>query len=398
MKRIGLIVGGIAVVLLLIGIWAFVLFTGTTSDTVSFTDFEFGDTTDPNVIIPESLSNSENQPEVHEEANQRLHQLTTKQVAGFAEINTNTNGRQVYYIETGTGHIFSIDLETRNQERVSATTIPLASKGAITPNGKHVLIQSNTGTRGQFVVGTLTDGSDRLSNVPLEQDIVSFAATVDNNFIIAVTEGNGLAVLVYEPITDQLIPQFTIPFREASIRWHHTAVGPHIVYPKATSRLEGYVYSYLNGVVTRHNATGYGLSAVGSSAAVIYSAVDGERYTTYSLATDQLISNNTPVTLIPEKCLFTRTSDTTAICGATLDEPPYLMPDPWYQGRVVLNDSLWEYNTNSQSARLLVFPESATGRQIDLINPQLGPDDQHFYFQNKVDQTLWMYQYKNTFN
>jgi hypothetical protein len=70
------------------------------------------------------------------------------------------------------------------------------------------------------------------------------------------------------------------------------------------------------------------------------------------------------------------------------------MPDPWYRGDVILNDSLWEYNTVSQSARLLVSPETATGRQVDLINPQFDSADNHFYFQNKVDDTLWLYEYR----
>jgi len=394
MKRTILIVSGVAVVLLLIGVWAYILFTGTTSETVSFNDFGFGDTTDPTVLLP-LIEETEPDP-VAGGQSERLRQLTTKPVVGFAEIlpTSTTSPVVVYHVEAGTGHIFSLDLDTREERRVSATTIPLATKAVLTPNGQHVLIQSDTGVRASFVIGTLSTSSDRMSNIPLDESIVSFAATLENQFVYAVTAGDTLVAKLYEPATGSVTTLFTIPFREATISWHHTAAGPHIVYPKATSRLEGYVYSYTNGVVSRLNASGYGLSAVGSASAIIYGSFDGEAYTSYSVGNDALVSVATPITLIPEKCRFTNTNSTVALCGVSFDPLPHLMPDPWYRGDVILNDSLWEYNTVSRSARLLVSPETATGRQVDLINPQLDSTDSHFYFQNKVDDTLWLYEYR----
>jgi hypothetical protein len=153
-------------------------------------------------------------------------------------------------------------------------------------------------------------------------------------------------------------------------------------------------------VATREPASGYGLSVVGSSDTYLYSEVQDGQYTTY--ATNRLTNETyaAPLTIIPEKCAFTKTDATIAICGVALTEFSPLMPDPWYQGEVQMDDSLWEYNIDAQAASILVSPESVTGRQLDIVHPQFGIKDTNLYFQNKVDQTLWVYEYNPnpTFN
>lgn len=399
MKRTIFIIAGISIVLVLIGLWAYILFTGTTSETVSFNDFGFGDTTDPTVIIPEEDPLPE-EPIVTNDPNERLRQLTTKPVVGFTEVTTSSSSSNptALYTEAGTGHIFSIDLETGEEERISATTIPLARAGVITPNGQHVLIQSDDGAQASFIIGTLSSTSDRMNNFALEEDVVAFTATNDNELLYATPTGNTLTVKAYTPATNITRTLFTIPFRDAAINWHHTTAGPHIVYPKATSGLEGYVYTYTDGVVSRVAANGYGLSAVGSAASVVYSAqVDGT-YLSFHVNNGELDSIATSVTFVPEKCRFTTLNSTIAICGSTLDEYSSQMPDEWYQGIRVFNDVLWEYDTARQAARLLVSPERDTGRQVDLVNPMFGQNDNNLFFQNKIDQTLWVYEYRTNSN
>ena len=359
----------------------------------TFNDFGFGDTTDPSVIIPEQDPTEEQ--ELLVDPTERLRQLTTKPVVGFTHVTpTGASTTQIVkYIEAGTGHIFSIDLETETEERVSATTIPLASHGVITPNGEHVLMQSDTGARASFIIGTLNANSDRMSNFPLEEDVVSFTATVENQLLYATPAGNELLVKAYTPRTGNTQTLFTVPFRNASISWHHSTAGPHTVYPKATSQLEGYVYTYTNGVVDRVAASGYGLSAVGSDVATIYSTQTDGDYQSFHVAKGELGSTQTPITFVSEKCQFTHINTFVALCGGSFTEHSHQMPDDWFKGSVVLNDSIWEYNTARQSARLLISPERATGRQVDMINPKMSANDTNLYFQNKVDQTLWVYHY-----
>jgi hypothetical protein len=153
------------------------------------------------------------------------------------------------------------------------------------------------------------------------------------------------------------------------------------------------VYSYTNGVAKREAASGYGLSVVGSSDGYIYSEVQDGEYNTFAVAAGTNETDSAPLTIIPEKCAIANGTSNNVICGIDLNEYTYLMPDPWYTGEVRMNDSLWEYGIGSQSASLLISPEIATGRQLDIVHPQFGINDANLYFQNKIDQTLWIYEY-----
>ena len=393
MKRTLLIIGGVGIICILAGVWAYFLFFGTPNpDGGVFANFNLGNTDDPTVIIP--IEPEPTEPVVDVTSPERLRQLTTQPVAGFAEVQvTASSTPEARYIEAGTGHIYSIDLETGVETRISATTIPLTNAGALTPNGRYALLQSGSGVGSEHVIGIISTTSDELRNFAIPGNITSFAATADNTFMYTTPAGNGLIARAYDPNTNTVEDLFQVPFRDATIAWGSSEAGPHYVYPHTTSRLEGYVYSYTDGVATRERASGYGLSAVGSSAGYIFSEVQNGEYNTH--ATNKLTSqtNATPLTIIPEKCVFAQIDATVAVCGITLAEFSYQMPDPWYKGEVRMNDDLWEYSIEGQSASLLVSPENATGRQLDIVRPQFGSNGANLYFQNKIDQTLWIYEY-----
>jgi hypothetical protein len=300
---------------------------------------------------------------------------------------------QARYIEAGTGHIYSIDLETGVETRISATSIPLTNAGVMTPNGQYALLQSGSGMGSEHVIGIISTTSDELRNFAIPGTITSFAATNDNTFVYATPIGNSLVARAYDPSTNTVADLFEIPFRDATIAWGSSEAGPHYVYPHPTSRLEGYVYSYTDGTAARERASGYGLSAVGSSAGYIFSAVQAGEYNTYAANNLTNETKAAPLTIIPEKCLFTETNALVAVCAITLEDYPNQMPDPWYKGEVRMNDSLWAYNIETQSARSIISPEVITGRQLDIVLPQFGNNDTNLYFQNKIDQTLWIYEY-----
>jgi hypothetical protein len=394
MKRTLFIIGGLVIICLLAGVWAYFLFFGTPNpDGGIFANFNLGNTDDPTVVLP-AIEPEPTQPLVDVTSPDRLRQLTTQPVAGFAEVMiTASSTPEIRYIEAGTGHIYSIDLETGEEVRVSATTIPLTNTGALTPNGQFAMMQSGSGIGSEHVIGIISSTSDELRNFAIPGTITSFAATAENTFVYAAPAGNSLIVRAYNPSANTVAELFQIPFRDATIAWGTTEAGPHYVYPQTTSRLEGYVYSYTDGVAARESASGFGLSAVGSSAGYIFSEVQNGEYNTYATNKPNNETDTAPLTIIPEKCVFAQTDAAVAICGIALTEYPFQMPDPWYKGEVRTSDDLWEYSLTSQSASLLISPENATGRQLDIIRPQFGINDANLYFQNKIDQTLWIYEY-----
>jgi len=392
MKRTLFIIGGVSIICILVGVWAYFLFFGTPNpDGGVFANFNLGNTDDPSVVIPVEPEPTE--PLVDVTSPERLRQLTTQPVAGFAEVQlTPSSTPQARYIEAGTGHIYSIDLKTGVETRISATTIPLTNTGAMTPNGQYAMIQSGSGIGSEHVIGIVSTTSDELRNFAIPGNITSFAATTENTFMYTTPVGNELVARAYDPSTNAFSELFRIPFRDASVDWGYTETGPHYVYPHTTSRLEGYVYSYTNGVATREPASGYGLSVVGSSAGYIYSEVMDGEYNTYTF--DKVIDETSiaPINTIPEKCTFAKNIPNRVVCGFDLTSQLNQMPDTWHKGDVRMNDSLWEYSIGSQSAGLLISPEDVTGRQLDIMRLQFGINDTNLYFQNKTDHTLWIYE------
>ena len=395
MKRALIIIAGIVLILTLIGVWVYVLVNGSRDNTPDqFNELNFGDTTDTN-FVPSTPEPKNDEPVVDVSGSAALRQLTTKPVIGYTEVRTSsTSVPYTYYVEAGTGHIFSINLETGEEKRVSATTIPLARRAAITPDGQHVLVQAGEGAGATFVVGTINSNSTQLGNSELRAPIVSFAATADGQFIYAIPNRNGLVAQALDPDTGVTRTLFNTPFREATIRWHHTVAGPHTVYPTANSRLEGMVYTVTDGALKRAPLSGYGLSAVGSSESIIMTNVtsdNGYQTTGYDQINNTVLA--TPVAVIPEKCAFSPINPTQAVCGADLTTYPTHMPTDWYQGTFSPNDGLWEISPNTGVASPIVLNQEGTRQKIDIEHPLFGTTGERFYFSNKIDNTLWVYDF-----
>jgi len=397
MKRPLFIILGLVAILLLLGVWVYVLLTGSPDNQEErFGTFNFGDTTDPSVQIEPEVEPET--PIVNVGSRNKLRQLTTEPVIGYTEIpETASTTAKVYYVSAGTGHIFSIDLETGEEKRISGTTIPLARAAALTPDGGHVFMQAGDGTNAEIIIGTIATSSEDLSNfkLPESNQVLSFTATHNNEFLYITPDGNNAIAKAYNPENNSTRTLFTVPFRDVTVQWHHTAGGPHIVYPKATNRLEGFAYSYTNGVRSRLPLTGFGLSAVGSDEYVISSKTGASQtYTTntYSYVTNRT-SDNVPLTIVPEKCAFSSIITDSVWCAVTLADYNNSsdMPDSWYRGERGMQDGLWDIRLFNNSSTFLSDLSAESGTDFDLINPQFNTESTALYFQNKTNQTLWTY-------
>lgn len=390
MNRPVFIIIGVLLVLILLGVWVYVLFFGSpTNNQNTFADLNFGETTDDTVVIDETTSE---QPVVDITGPEKLRQLTTKPTIGYQETMKNASSTpEILYIEAGTGHIFSINITSGEEKRISATTIPLSSAGAITPNGQFVMIQSGSGFGSEFTIGELSSTSDSLTTLNINERITDFKSTSDNTFLYAVQTNNSVIGKEYNPIKNTSKTLFTMPFREVIIDWGERASAVHYAYPKASSKLEGFLYQITNGQIKRLPVDGYGLSAVGTADTVVYSKQVEGKYETFFYIHERNVSQQSAVKIIPEKCTPLTKTTTKAICGTTLSTYNETLPDSWYQGTASYADYLWEIDTNSNSAKLLSKTLEESGRELDITHPAVNQSDTDFYFINKNDSSLWMY-------
>lgn len=393
MNRTFFILLSVILIIILLGVWIYVLFFGTPQNIdETFTNFGFGDTQDP-AFVPTPIDTTPKGPTVDTTSLDRLRQLTSEPVIGYQEVKATASSTPVlYYIAAGTGHIFSIDLTSGEEERISGTTIPAIRQAALTQNGKYVLIQAGQGASHQTNIGSIQSDTS-ITIRQLEAGIVSFTSTADNTFLYAVQTNNSLVVKHYFPISQVSDTLFTVPFREATMHWGDRASDAHYVYPHASSELEGYVYQVADRTISRLPIDGYGVSAAGNEQFVLYGSQVSGSYKTQVYQLDTADTYEFPITIIPEKCFFTNTNNQEmGICAADFSDFGSDIPDRWYQGRVSYSDRLWEVYPESGSATQLVNTLSESGRSLDIVDITLNDSGSNIYFTTKQDQTLWLYE------
>lgn len=392
MKRPIFIIIGIVIVFILLLVWVYMLFFNTPQNNdETFADLDIGDTTDTN-YDGISIDNNNEESVVDFSSPERLRQLTTKPIIGFTEFSENASSTpQIMYAEAGTGHVYSIDTVSGEEVRISAVTIPSSQAAEITPDGKFMMVRSGEGIASKFIIQTLNATSGEASNQEINESILNFSASEENKFLLAVKTNNATVGKVYDPINNSFQTLFTIPFRDATIDWGYSVNDSHYAYPKTTSQLESFLFEIKGNKTTRLPIDGYGMSAVGDEQMVIYSKQSNLKYETFIYNKESGSVNFSGIVTIPEKCQFSRNTPELAICAQSFVDLGPDIPDSWYAGDLSFADSLWEVSTLSPT-KLLVDTEEDSGREIDIINIELGKDDANIYFVNKNDNTLWLYE------
>ncbi|MEK7639172.1 MAG: hypothetical protein AAB388_03365 [Patescibacteria group bacterium] len=392
MNRKTLIIIGALLILLLIGVWSYLLFfadkQAAPGDT--FADLDLGDTTDGTVTDTETDGAGDGSTDtvIDSSSDKALRQLTTKHVAGYAEVTTGSSSPKVYFVEAGVGHVFALDVESGTETRLSGTSVPGAEIAVIMPDGKHLVIETNEAGGKQTYIADLNETESSLALTPIEGVVVSLHATEDNELLFAEQTNSSVVGKAYNFAKKTTRTLFTIPFREAMIDWGSTAKSIHYVYPKATRELEGFLYKIEAGTLTRLPVDGFGLTAEGEGSTVLYA----EQADAVFSSTLVYATTTSPLSLpvLPEKCIFTSGATRMLCARDTSTELTSSLPDSWYQGAISFADSLWSINVADQSTDLLSNTLSASGRALDITRLSLYKDDSRLYFQNKNDDSLWL--------
>lgn len=377
MKKPWLLILAAIILVTLIGLWLYLFFGGDEAKEDLYNTFGLSGDELPfdlaNIFDDQATSTSP-----------YLRQLSLRQTAGYVALDaSSTSPRTVRLVEAGTGHIYSINAEDGSEERLSNTTVPSAELAVLSKDGNYAAIMTAVGS---VTIVTLPNGSTTLSSIVLNINPISLSFTSDNTLLYAVKEGQSVRGYEYNLAKGNSVSLFTVPFREAVILWGETAAGPHYTYPKTAADLEGYLYEIKAGTIVRLPISGFGLSVIANSAAIVYSRIEegSPKSYIYTKTSGDTMSVNTP--LVPEKCLVMESgvgcaSDTAAINGDSIES--------WYRGETTFNDGLWyilpEINFNSQ-----IEPISETaGRNLDAT--MLSAKFKALFFVNHSDRGLWVY-------
>jgi len=391
MKKTSFIIIGIVIVSLLVGVWVYLLLFNTpneNNDGNIFTNLGnfFSRDIDPEFPEDMSLPLEEEVPVVNTDGN--LRQLTTTSVIGFIDVfNEDNLDFFTYYAEMGTGHIYRINMDSGQEERLSNTTIPQANKAEFSPDGQTVAIRSGN----EVVLGNLTaEGS--LSNRKLPYEIVDFTFSNRGELLFAERTSSGLVGKSLDPNTLNVSTIFNIPLQSVNILWSKDASTPHFVYTKPSNRLVGYLYSIRSGRLHREPVSGLNLTAVANNDYIIFNTLNSDRAQVSHVlnrATGEI--RETDLRVIPEKCSLSLRGN--LFCADPVNPTDSNYPENWYKGTFTTNDNLVQtyLDSDGNTSVYLVSPQAAVGRELDITNLTSISLSTMLYFLNNSDKTLWYY-------
>ena len=392
MKKQVIIFAGVGIIILLLLVWVYLLFFGTpkSSDQV-INDLGFGN--GEAEMLENTISSSTgstvntNRP--------KLRQLTTKPVAGFNEIlATNTEKLPtLYYVEMGTGHIYSLNLDNGEETRISATTMAGTNVSSITNTGEYVVIGNKNNKTFPLTIGKISTSTNEIVTKELPIPVDQFKISLSGNYLLYTTkESFGLAGHSYDLRSGNDKVIFSLPFHEAIIQWGNEASDTHYLYPKPTYLLEGYLYQIKGGKISRLPIDGFGLTALANENIAIYSVGKNTAQKNYIYNFNLNKETEVPYTFLPEKCIL-GVVGTKMICAWENRDLPLEFPDAWYKGSLGFRDSIWIIYGDDFSNQFLIDTFKESGREVDVTNLSIGSSEKALYFINKNDNTLWMYEF-----
>ncbi len=390
MKKQVLIIVSVVIVLILILVWTYLLFFGTPKSVDSiFTEFGKQGSEDTSLIVPPENKVVESSVVNNEKA--KLRQLTLKPVAGFREIINESSSQSIlYYVEAGTGHIYSIDLNSGEEIRISGTTIPQAYEAAISAKGDFIAITSVSNAKDKLLVlGSISTSSNSFTE-KFSEIVQDFSFGNSDELLYSVSETQGLSAYSYNLKTGVRKNIFSLPFHEATIQWGTKASGTHYAFPNTSYALEGFLYEINNGKLNRLPLDGFGFSALANKEMVLFTAITNEKPTSFVYDRKTGVKKILNTVVIPEKCSLSETG-VVFYCAHEPVTVPYQFPDEWYMGVLSFKDSLWEMNATEFTSTKLVDTLTESGRELDGINLSIGTSTKDLYFINKNDNTLWTY-------
>lgn len=387
MRKIYFIIAGIITILILVLVWVYLLIYGTPKPVEKFfTDFSLTGNTISTGFAEVAETSTQPQVDVQKD---RLRQLTVKPVIGFKEVSIGDE-RLLYYSEAGTGHIYTINLATGEEKRVSNSTVVNASQAEFNNNGTFAVIRSGYTLTNN--VQLLTINGDTINNSSLPIRMIDYTWNSQNKLYYTDFSDNGLVAHTLDPNTLSSQDIFTVPFPSATVIWSNTTTTPHYVFSKTSSKLMGYLYSISNTRIRRLPIAGVGLTVLANKKYIVSTKQVNNQPVTNILNLNTGKSVLSSIIAEPKKCTLSDSDTNIMYCGNEQSKYGSDFPDDWYRGEKTFSDRIWSIDLARGSATQIENPENTIGRTFDVTNMSINIAGGVLYFMNKNDNTLWMYE------
>lgn len=329
-----------------------------------------------------------------EEQEQKIIQLSDKPVAGAV---FSAKNNKVRYLEKISGHLYEVDFNGQNKNRISNTTI-LNIFDAVWSfdSQKAVLRIVKDNELNYFSVhftGSTTEG------IFLSKNIKSIATAPKENKIAYLEDAGGRGII----FTADFIPRngisqseknqnkkqiFSLPLTDFILFWQDGANLSLLTKPSAKE--SGILYSLnLTNKNLEKSREANGLNVLWSKTGKEFfmsQGVNGNIQNAVFLAENNQ-EYNLSVKTMPEKCVWSAKEAEIMYCGVPLALAAGDYPDDWYQGKISFKDALYRINFKTGENNLIA--EEIIDMDFDIVSPFLNSDETYFFFTNKKDSSLW---------
>lgn len=379
--------------------------------------------------IPVEISTSTpNNTTTKEKAEPRLRKISTEPISGsdFVFINiysTSTNplnklnepadgkpapkpvqpkiiGKKenIHFTDRATGHIFETSTSTKENLRISNTTVAKVYESFFVEGYNSVIYRDLVGntdvirTRyGSLELSTTTSEEKtlKLTDLPINSTQVAVSPSKDRMFLLM--DDNGVKGYVSRVNGANRVSVFESPLKEWLVAW--PSANNIILTTKASSFSSGFAYSLNPDTksITRLLGNISGLTTLVSPDAskILFSQSYKGSLRTYvydrkSDSYTELVNKT-----LAEKCVWSKVNKDVVYCAAPENIAFNTYPDVWYQGLITFSDNIWRINTKTGELRFVINLQKESGEVIDVINPQLDSVEDYMIFTNKSDLNLW---------
>jgi hypothetical protein len=295
------------------------------------------------------------------------------------------------FVDRTTGHVYGYDKKSLAPYQISNTTIPGIYDAYIFNNGRDVLMRYLDADRKTILsilatISQVKEGEDPLpligiTSLPKNVSSVSVSASTQK---ISYVVPNDAGSSIYTITSGKQSSVSSSPFSE----WY-LSYGGEALYAgsKPSAFIEG---SFVKlPYFTRVEGGRTGLIGLPSPTGVVLSSMWSNK------GLLSFLSNKGETTILSMKTLASKCSwlkrSTALLCAVpnTIPKETEGLPDDWYQGRFLFNDSLSFIDTRTGTPYPLYSFSPSLG-EMDVVRINLSEDEKDITFIRKQDDSLWL--------
>ncbi|OGF82385.1 hypothetical protein A3B18_03505 [Candidatus Giovannonibacteria bacterium RIFCSPLOWO2_01_FULL_46_13] len=292
---------------------------------------------------------------------------------------------KIRYIDRASGHLFEMDLDGKNKNLISNTTIPGIFEVSWSPKGDRAILKYYSNEKLNVLSAVFSGSSTKTTFLPDGVREAIFSPKGDRVAYVLASGSEG-QVITATPENKTPTVRLKMPITSWKISWPEEANIYLLTAPSAY--LDGFLYKLTlsSGAFAKVFGPSLGLTAATNGANIFFSASDPNDRALSNLSLNiagNKLSSASSLTL-PEKCAWSKKSKDIIFCALPLAYSPAVYPDDWYKGKISFNDEIVKLNLKDSAIESIEILPS-----VDATNLFLSEDETLLFFTNKKDGSLW---------